>query len=71
MRWRAAGLWALSLGLLGCPEEHGKDGAIDQAVLQDMKAAVQPRQQEKCPPPELLKALCADPKSEKCPKGCK
>lgn len=66
MRWRVAGLCALSLGLLGCPEEHGKDGAIDQAVLQDMQDSLH-ELKKKCPSPEELQAICADPK-QKCPK---
>jgi hypothetical protein len=71
MRWRLAGLCTLSLGLLGCPEEHGMDGAIDQAVLRDMKAALQEDGQRTCPTPEQVKVLCADPKSKNCPQECK
>ncbi len=36
MWWRTAGLCLVSLvGLTGCPETFGRDGAIDQAAHED------------------------------------
>lgn len=35
MRWRTAGLCALSLVTTGCPEEFGKEGRVQRAVHQD------------------------------------
>lgn len=37
MRWRTAGLCALSLTVMtGCPEEFGKEGRINRAIHQDV-----------------------------------
>ena len=37
MRWRTAGLCALSLvTMTGCPEEFGKEGRVQRAVHQDV-----------------------------------
>lgn len=67
MRWRDAwGVALLAVGLTGCPETFGKDGTVDQAVFQDAVDAVNP---ERCPPPEEVRAICANPKKQ-CPEEC-
>jgi hypothetical protein len=67
MRWRNAWGVALSaVGLMGCPETFGKGGTVDQAVFEDAVDAVNP---ERCPPPEEVRAICANPKKQ-CPEEC-
>jgi hypothetical protein len=42
MRWRTAGLCALSLlTLTGCPEEFGKEGRIQRAAHRDALELIQ------------------------------
>jgi hypothetical protein len=43
MWWRTAGLCLVSLvGLTGCPETFGRDGAIDQAAHEDALERIRP-----------------------------
>ncbi len=68
MRWRTAGLCALSLAVMtGCPEEFGKEGRINRAVHKDTMELLQKSCSE-----EDAQQYCANgqEQSEECLKRC-
>lgn len=68
MRWRTAGLCALSLAVMtGCPEEFGKEGRINRAVHKDVMELYR----KHCSADELL-LFCGGAKknSPECIRAC-
>ncbi len=69
MRWRTVGLCVLSLvGMVGCPDTFGKDGALDEAAHRDAVERV--RQSGDCTEKEWRQFCEGQEDSEACRKEC-
>lgn len=64
-------LCAVAALCLGCPEDFGMGGTIDDAMRKDIQARLEDKNAYECPPREEVQRRCADPKSERCPQECR